>query len=285
MFFIIGVLIVTASVVGGFMGAGGHMAVLWQPFEFVIIFGAATGAFLIGNPKTVLSGTAKAFGPLLKGSRYTKASYLELLGVLYAVFRLAKTKGDLVLETHVETPSESPLFQQFPEFSKDHHAVEFLCDYLRLLTLGTSNAHEVEAVIDNKLDVHHEELHAVSGAVQTMADALPALGIVAAVLGVIHTMGSITEPPEVLGHLIGGALVGTFAGILASYGFVAPMGQSLTSTFNAEARYLVCIKVALLGHMQGYAPQVSVEFARKDLEQRRETHVYRSRGDDQQPRK
>ena len=220
-----------------------------------------------------------------KGSRYTKASYLELLGVLYAVFRLAKTKGDLVLETHVETPSESPLFQQFPEFSKDHHAVEFLCDYLRLLTLGTSNAHEVEAVIDNELDVHHEELHAVSGAVQTMADALPALGIVAAVLGVIHTMGSITEPPEVLGHLIGGALVGTFAGILASYGFVAPMGQSLTSTFNAEARYLVCIKVALLGHMQGYAPQVSVEFARKDLEQRRETHVYRSRGDDQQPRK
>ncbi len=265
MFFIIGCVVVIASVVGGFMGAGGHMSVLWQPLEFVIIFGAAIGAFVIGNPKTVLSGTANAFGPLLKGSRYTKASYLELLGVLYAVFRLAKTKGDLALETHVEKPEESPLFQQFPEFSKDHHAVEFLCDYLRLLTLGTSNAHEVEAIMDNELDVHHEEVHAVSGAVQTLADALPALGIVAAVLGVIHTMGSITEPPEVLGHLIGGALVGTFSGILASYGFVAPMATSLISTFDAESRYLICIKVGILGHMQGYAPQVSVEFARKTL--------------------
>ena len=265
MFFIVGVVVVTASVVGGYMGAGGHMAVLWQPLEFVIIFGAAIGAYVIGNPMTVLVGTAKAFGPLLKGSRYNKASYLELLGVLYAVFRLAKTKGDLALETHVEKPDESPLFQQFPDFSKDHHNVEFLCDYLRLLTLGTSNAHEVEAVIDSELDVHHEEMHAVSGAVQTLADALPALGIVAAVLGVIHTMGSITEPPEVLGHLIGGALVGTFSGILASYGFVAPMAGSLVSTFNAEARYLMCVKVAILGHMQGYAPQVSVEFARKIL--------------------
>ena len=265
MFFIIGCVVVTASVVGGFMGAGGHMSVLWQPLEFVIIFGAAIGAFVIGNPKTVLSGTAKAFGPLLKGPRYNQASYLELLGVLYAVFRLAKTKGDLALETHVEKPEESPLFQQFPDFSKDHHAVEFLCDYLRLLTLGTSNAHEVEAVIDTELEVHHDEVHAVSGAVQTVGDALPALGIVAAVLGVIHTMGSITEPPEVLGHLIGGALVGTFSGILASYGFVAPMGQSLTATFDAEARYLTCIKVGILGHMQGYAPQVSVEFARKTL--------------------
>ena len=265
MFFIIGVVVVIASVVGGYMAAGGHMAVLWQPFGFVIIFGAGIGAFVIANPKPVLSGAAKAFGPLLKGSRYTKGSYLELLGVLYAVFRLAKTKGDLVLETHVEKPEESPLFQQFPEFSQDHHAVEFLCDYLRLLTLGTSNAHEVEAVMDNELDVHHEEMHAVSGAVTTLGDALPALGIVAAVLGVIHTMGSITEPPEVLGHLIGGALVGTFSGILASYGFVAPMGQSLTSTFDAEARYLTCIKVGILGHMQGYAPQVSVEFARKTL--------------------
>ena len=265
MFFIVGFVIVVACVVGGYMGSGGHLGVLWVPMEYVIIFGAAIGSFIIANPKPVLTGTAKAIGPLLKGPRYNQASYLELLGVLYAVFRLAKTKGDLALETHVEKPDESPLFQQFPDFSKDHHAVEFLCDYLRLLTLGTSNAHEIEAVIDSELDVHHEEMHAVASAVQTTADALPALGIVAAVLGVIHTMGSITEPPEVLGHLIGGALVGTFAGVLASYGFVAPMASSLTSTFDAEARYLMCIKVAILGHMQGYAPQVSVEFARKTL--------------------
>ena len=256
MFFIIGILIVIASVVGGFMGTGGHLSVLWQPLEFVIIFGAGTGAFIIGNPKSVLAGTAKALGPLLKGPKYNMASYLELLGVLYGVFKLAKTKGDLALETHVENPDESPLFQQFPGFAGDHHAVTFLCDYLRLLTLGTSSAHEMEAIMDAELEIHHDETHAVSGAVQTLGDALPALGIVAAVLGVIHTMGSITEPPEVLGTLIGGALVGTFAGILAAYGFVSPMANSLLNTFDSESRYLTCIKVGVLAHMQGYAPQV-----------------------------
>ena len=265
MFFIVGFVIVVACVVGGYMGSGGHLGVLWVPMEYVIIFGAAIGSFIIANPKPVLTGTAKAIGPLLKGPRYNQASYLELLGVLYAVFRLAKTKGDLALETHVEKPDESPLFQQFPDFSKDHHAVEFLCDYLRLLTLGTSNAHEIEAVIDSELDVHHEEMHAVASAVQTTADALPALGIVAAVLGVIHTMGSITEPPEVLGHLIGGALVGTFFGIFVSYGFAAPIANSIGESFASDSRYLSCIRTGLIAHMQGYAPQVSVEFARKSL--------------------
>ncbi len=265
MFFIIGFLVVVGSVVGGYMGGGGHLGVLWMPFEFVIIFGAGIGAFIIANPKPVLGGTAKSLGKLLKGSKYNKESYLELLGALYAVFRLAKSKGDLALESHVENPGESPLFQNFPKFAGDHHALEFLCDYLRLITLGTSNSHEVEAVIDAELEVHHEELHAVSGAVTTLGDSLPALGIVAAVLGVIHTMGSITEPPEVLGHLIGGALVGTFSGILMAYGLVSPMGKSLEQVFNAESRYLYCIRTGLLAHMQGYAPQVSIEFARKTL--------------------
>jgi chemotaxis protein MotA len=265
MFFIIGFVVVVGSVVGGYMGGGGHLGVLWMPFEFVIIFGAGIGAFIIANPKPVLSGVAKSVGPLLKGTKYNKASYLELIGMLYAVFRLAKSKGDLALESHVEQPDESPLFQSFPKFSKDHHALLFLCDYLRLLTLGTSNAYEMEAVMDAELEVHHGEMHAVSGAVTSLGDALPALGIVAAVLGVIHTMGSITEPPEVLGHLIGGALVGTFSGILMSYGFVSPMGKSLEQTFDAESQYLQCIKVGLIAHMQGYAPQVSVEFCRKVL--------------------
>jgi chemotaxis protein MotA len=265
MFFIIGVVVVFGSVIGGYMGAGGHLDVLWQPFEGVIIFGAGIGAYIISNPKTVLGGTAKVIGPLMRGSKYSKNNFLELLGVLYALSKLAKAKGDLALEVHVEKPEESPIFQQFPTFVKDHHAVEFLCDYLRLLTLGTSNSHELEAVMDEELEIHHSEQHAISGALQTLADSFPALGIVAAVLGVIHTMGSITEPPEVLGHLIGGALVGTFLGILISYGLAAPIAKSVEQTFDAESRYLQCAKLGIIAHMQGYAPQVSVEFARKAL--------------------
>jgi len=263
MFFIIGFVIVCVSVVGGYMGAGGHLEVLWQPFEFVIIFGAAIGAFVIGNPMPVISGTAKSLGKLLGGSKYKQEHYEELLGVLFSIFKLAKIKGDLALESHVEKPDESALFQKFPGFADDHHALEFFCDYLRLLTLGVSVSHEVEAVMDEELENHHHEHSEISGAVSTMGDAMPALGIVAAVLGVIHTMGSITEPPEVLGHLIGGALVGTFSGILMSYGFVSPMGSFLGKTFDTEHKYFVCIKVGIIAHMQGYAPQVSTEFARK----------------------
>ncbi|MEO5337658.1 MAG: flagellar motor stator protein MotA [Magnetospirillum sp. WYHS-4] len=265
MFFIIGALVVIGSVIGGYMASGGHLSVLWQPFEFLIIFGAGIGATIIGNPATVLSGIAKNFSKVLGGPKYKKDAYLELLGVLYAVFKLAKTKGDLALESHVEKPDESPLFSNYPKFSSDHHSVEFLCDYLRLLTLGTNNPHEVEAIMDEELEIHHKELSDVGAAVLTLADAFPALGIVAAVLGVIHTMGSITEPPEVLGHLIGGALVGTFSGILISYGFVAPIGRNLEAVFNADHHYMKCIKAAVIAHMQGYAPQVSVEFARKTL--------------------
>jgi chemotaxis protein MotA len=265
MFFIIGCVVVVGSVIGGYALGGGHLAVLWMPFEFMIIFGAGIGGFIIGNPKKVLGGVAGSFGTLMRGSKFDKASYLELLGVLYAVFRLAKSKGDLALENHVEHPSESQLFQTFPKFAAEHHALEFLCDYLRLLTLGTSNSHEMEAVMDAELDVHHNEMHAISGSVVTLGDAFPALGIVAAVLGVIHTMGSITEPPEILGHLIGGALVGTFSGILMSYGIVSPIGKFLEQTFDAESQYIHCIKVGIIAHMQGYAPQVSIEFARKVL--------------------
>ena len=266
MFFIIGFVVVFGSVVGGYMGAGGHLDVLWQPFEFIIIGGAALGQMLIGSPKKVIGGLGKSFGKILKGGKYSKDSYLELLSVLYSVFRLAKSKGDLALEQHVEKPEESSLFQKFPEFSSDHHAVEFLCDYLRLLTLGVSTSHEVEAVMDRELEVHHAEDHAVAHALGNMGEAFPALGIVAAVLGVIHTMGSITEPPEVLGHLIGGALVGTFFGILMSYGLVAPMAMALEAAFASDSKYIECIKVGIVAHMQGYAPQVSAEFARKILD-------------------
>jgi chemotaxis protein MotA len=264
MLFIIGSLVVIVTVLGGY-GVHGSYGVLWQPIEFLIIFGGAIGAFIIANPKRVLSGSLKAFGRIIGGPKKKKKDYEELLTCLFTVFRLAKTKGDLALEAHIEKPQDSTLFQSFPSLHQDHHALEFLCDYLRLVTLGATTPHEIEAIMDNELEIHHEEDHAVSGALQTMADALPALGIVAAVLGVIVTMSSISEPPEVLGGLIAAALVGTFSGILASYGFVAPMAASVANSFAADAQYMACIKAGLMGHIQGYAPQVSVEFARKTL--------------------
>ena len=243
----------------------GNLLILIQPIEFVIILGAALGAFIIGNTKTNIKQTLKGLKRALKGPTYKKADYIELLSVLYQLFKLAKTKGMLALEQHVEKPDESALFNQFPKFLKDHHAVEFLCDYLRMMTLGTENPNEVETLMDAELETHHNELHGASHAIQTMADGMPALGIVAAVLGVITTMGSITEPPKVLGELIGAALVGTFFGVLMSYGFIAPLASIIKEVDEADAKYYQCMKAGLLAHMQGYPPAVSVEFARKVL--------------------
>ncbi|MFO1145157.1 MAG: flagellar motor stator protein MotA [Rhodospirillales bacterium] len=265
MLFIVGLVIVFGSVVGGYLGGGGHLAVLFQPFELIIILGAALGSFVIANPLPVVTGTLKAFGPLLRGATLQKQGYIELLSLLFAVFKLAKTKGDLALESHIDNPGESPLFTAYPGFIKNHHAVDFICDNLRIFTLGGGKPHELEAIMEVELDALHADQHAITAAITTVGDALPALGIVAAVLGVIHTMGSIAEPPEVLGHLIGAALVGTFSGILFAYGMVSPVAKALEKTFAAEGAYLVCIKTGLIAHLQGYAPQISVEFARKTL--------------------
>jgi len=264
MFFIVGIVIVMGCIFGGY-SVHGDMGILWQPIEFVIILGAGIGAFIIANPKKTVTGSLKAFGTLVKGPAYKKDNYLELLSVLYSTFKLAKSKGDLALEPHVANPHDSTLFGAYPKFQHDHHAVEFFCDYLRLLTLGANNPHEVEVVMDEELDIHHAETGAISTAFQVFADAVPALGIVAAVLGFIVTMSSITEPPEILGGLIAAALVGTFFGIFMSYGVLAPMASNLSATYASDAHYMKCIKIALIGHMQGYAPQVSVEFARKAL--------------------
>ena len=201
----------------------------------------------------------------MKGSAYSKDSYVELLGVLYQVFKLTKKKGNLALEAHIENPEESTLFQAFPNFAKDHAALQFLCDYLRMITLGAEDPNDLETLMDEEIETHHHEHSQIAEAIQTVADGMPALGIVAAVLGVIHTMGSITEPPEILGHLIGGALVGTFLGVWIAYGFIAPIASKAKSTYNAELKYLQCIKVGLLAHLRGSAPTVSVEFARKAL--------------------
>ncbi len=264
MFFFIGVIIVVGSVIGGY-APHGDLRVLWQPLEYLIICGAALGGFIIANPKPILVGVVKQFSRVMKGTPHSKDAYLELLTLLYSIFKLARSKGMLALESHVENPEESTLFQNYPLFMNDHHVLEFLCDYLRLLTMGTDNAFEVEALLDQDIETHHNEAHAVASAVVNMGDGMPAFGIVAAVLGVIVTMGSITEPPEILGALVGGALVGTFLGILLSYGFVGPIGKNLEAYADADTKYYTCIKAALLAYLQGNAPAVAVEFARKTL--------------------
>ena len=262
---IIGIIIVVASVIGGYIAMGGHLAVLVQPFEALIILGAALGAFVIGNTGPVLKQTLGIFGILFRGPRYDKAAYVELLGLQFTLFKLIQAKGVLALEPHIEDPGNSSIFQRFPTFSANHHAVEFMCDYLRMVTLGSNVSHEMEALMDEELDTHHQENDRLVGAIQALADGTPALGIVAAVLGVIHTMGSISEPPEVLGHMIGGALVGTFLGVFVAYGFFGPMAQSLRNIFEAESKYFLSMKVGMLAQMSGYAPAIAVEFARKAL--------------------
>lgn len=262
---IIGVVIIVACVIGGYMAMGGHLAVLVQPFEALIILGAALGAFIIGNTGAVLKQTLGVFGILFRGPRYSKQAYVDLLGLQFSLFKLVQTKGVLALEQHIENPAQSSIFQRFPTFMANHHAVEFMCDYLRMVTLGTNVVHEMEALMDEELETHHQENDRLVTAIQALADGTPALGIVAAVLGVIHTMGSISEPPEVLGHMIGGALVGTFLGVFVAYGFFGPMAQSLRNIFEAESKYFLSMKVGLLAHMSGYAPAIAIEFARKAL--------------------
>ncbi|WP_108459936.1 flagellar motor stator protein MotA [Devosia naphthalenivorans] len=262
---LVGILIVVGSVMGGYAGVGGHFQVLWQPFEFIIILGAAIGAFVIGNTGPVIKGTLSALGTLFKGPKYNKAAYVELLGMQFTLFKLVQSKGILALEQHIENPRESALFNRFPTFANNHHAVEFVCDYLRMVTLGSNNVHEMEALMDEELETHHQEQHRIVSAMQALADGTPALGIVAAVLGVIHTMGAISEPPEVLGHMIGGALVGTFFGVFVAYGFFAPFAQSLNNIYQAEAKYFLSLKVGLLAHISGQVPVMAIEFARKAL--------------------
>jgi len=262
---IIGIVIVVGCVMGGYAGVGGHFEVLWQPFEFIIILGAAVGAFVIGNTGPVIKAIPAAFGTLFKGPKFSKAAHVELLGMLFAMFKLVQSKGILGLEQHIENPHESTLFNAFPTFAKNHHAVEFVCDYMRMVTLGSNNVHEMEALMDEELETHHQEQERVVSAMQSLADGTPALGIVAAVLGVIHTMGAISEPPEVLGHMIGGALVGTFFGVFVAYGFFAPFAQSLRNIYEAESKYYLSLKVGLLAHIGGQVPVMAVEFARKAL--------------------
>ncbi len=254
-----------AMVFGGYMAAGGKLEIILHalPFELMIIGGAAVGAFLMANSLADARHALGGFGKIVRGGRYGKADYVALLSLLYWLVRLAQTKGPMALEPHIEKPEESPAFARFPKLAADHHAVALICDYLRMVGMNADDPHQIEDVMARELrKIKEEELHP-SHAMQSMADALPALGIVAAVLGVIKTMASIDQPPAVLGRMIGGALVGTFLGVLLAYGLMGPFAARLKGVVEEEAQYYEVIRAVLVAHLHGNAPQVAVETGRK----------------------
>ncbi len=262
MLFIIGFITVIACVITGYVLHGGNLAILWQPTEVLIIVGAAVGSFMIANPPKVAKAAIGSLKYLVKGTPFKTQDYVSLLTLQYTIFKTIKSKGMLEIESHIEAPKDSALFSQYPKFLANHHALHFFCDYLRLMTMGMEDQYQIEDLMDADLESAHHEHHVVAHSVVTIGDAFPAIGIVAAVLGVIITMGSISEPPEILGKLIGAALVGTFLGIFIAYGFVGPMGQFLEKYFNDDHQYLMCIRAGFLSHLKGNAPAVTVEFAR-----------------------
>lgn len=267
MFVIIGYAIVFGCVFGVFVAHGGNMAVLAEalPFELATIGGAALGAFVVNNQPKVLKATMAAVPAVLKGNKYTKERYLELLAMLYEILQKARKEGLMAIESDVEAPHESEIFKKFPAVGSDHHVLEFTTDYLRMMVSGNLNAHEIEALMDSEIETHHQEAHAPVAALTRLASGLPAFGIVAAVLGVVNTMGSVGQPPAVLGAMIASALVGTFLGILLSYGVFEPLAGLVDQRGEDAAKEFECIKSTLLASMQGYNPATAIEFGRKVL--------------------
>ncbi len=267
MFVIIGWVVAIGCIFGVFIVHGGNISVVLHalPFELITIFGGALGAFVANNQPKVLKATMKGLGACFKGSKYSKARAMELLALLYDILQKARKEGLMSIEKDVEDPHSSPLFQKYPVVGSDHHVTEFVTDYLRMMVSGNLNAHEIESLMDSEIETHHHEAHAAAAAIARLAGALPAFGIVAAVLGVVNTMGSVGQPPAVLGGMIGSALVGTFLGILLAYGFAEPLAGLLEQKIDEDGKELQCIKTTLLASMQGYAPQVAIEFGRKVL--------------------
>ncbi|MCL5062904.1 MAG: flagellar motor stator protein MotA [Nitrospiraceae bacterium] len=263
MFAIIGALVVLSSVIGGYLWNGGNLHVLFQPSEYLIIGGAAIGGFIIASPMKVIKAVISGVLRILSGKAYSKADYMEVLLLMSEIFSKIRKEGLVSIEADVDNPEESKIFSNYPKFLKNHHAVSLVADTLRTVMTTSIAPHELESLLDTELEAHHEELMIPSKSVNNVADALPGLGIVAAVIGVILTMAKISEPPEVLGHSIGAALVGTFLGVLMCYGFVGPMARNMEYTANEDKEYLNVLKVALVAFVGGAAPQISVEFGRR----------------------
>ncbi len=264
MFQIIGIVMLFAMVFGSFLLHGGKMDVILKtlPYELMAIFGAAIAAFLISQSMTVVKGTLTGLGKVFAGPKWKASDYRDLLSLLFLLTKTMKSKGVIALESHIEKPHDSTIFSRFPKIMKDHFAVDFICDTLRMMTMNLEDPHQVEDAMEKQIEKHHHEASAPAHALQNMADALPALGIVAAVLGVIKTMSSITEPPEVLGGMIGGALVGTFLGVFLAYGLVGPMSSRLQNVVDEEGAFYRIIQSVLVAHLHGNAAQISVEIGR-----------------------
>lgn len=262
---IVGILVVIGAVIGGYLMEHGHLAVLVQPAELVIIGGAGIGTLLIANPIHTLKKMFKGMLALVGKSKYGKPYYVQTLKMLNELFVSAKKNGVARLEADIEDPDKSPIFSQYPAFLKDHHAVHFLCDTIRMHLTGGVSPFDLDQMMELDMDVHHEESAEPVTALQTVADSLPGLGIVAAVLGVVITMGALGGPPEEIGHKVAAALVGTFLGILMCYGFIGPLATSMGKMNEAEARYYGCLRSAAIAYIKGVPPVMAVEFARRSI--------------------
>ncbi|WP_240007340.1 flagellar motor stator protein MotA [Pseudaquidulcibacter saccharophilus] len=264
MFLAIGIVIVFVMIFGGYLLGGGHLEAVIEaaPTELIVILGGAIGAMVIGNSLDTLKGVGGGFAKIAAGPKWKKQDYTDLLLLLFSLTKLMKSKGVVALEAHIEKPSESAIFSRYPKILKDHHSVHFICDTLRMMTMNLDDPHQVEANMEKQLEKHHHEAHLPSHALQNMADGLPALGIVAAVLGIVKTMGAITEPPAILGTMIGHALVGTFLGVFLAYGLIAPMAARLGQIVDEEHQFYVIIMDVLVAHLHGNAAQVSAEIGR-----------------------
>ena len=265
MFVVIGYLIVCSTIFGGYALAGGHLGALWQPLEVLMIFGGAVGAFVVGNDSKAIKATLKALPTLFKGSKYSKALYMDLLALLFEILAKIRKDGMLSIENDIENPETSPLFSKYPDLLHDHHLIEFIADYLRLMSSGNMDAFQIENLMDNEIDTHHMEGHVPAHCIAKLGDGLPAFGIVAAVMGVVHTMENVSLPPAELGILNAHALVGTFLGILLAYGFVGPLSGLLEQKLEETTKMFQTVKVTLLASLNGYAPAIAVEFGRKVL--------------------
>ncbi len=264
MFLLIGYVVILLASVGTY-SVHGSLAALFVPLEYMAIVGLTIGGFVAGNSSKSIKATVAALPSVLKGSHLNKALYMELLAMLYEILGKVRKEGLMSIESDIETPDSSPIFSKYPTIVHDHHAMEFITDYLRMMVGGNLNAFEIENLMDLEIETHHHEAHVPAHVMSKVADAVPAFGIVVAVMGVVNVMGSVGEPPAVLGKMIGGALVGTFLGILVSYGFVAPIAGQLEQKAEEGGKIFQCIKAVLLASMNGYAPQVAVEFGRKVL--------------------
>lgn len=263
MFILIGIVLGFASIGGGFVAMGGHLEVIWQPFEYVIIFGIAFATFLIANPMSTVKDTGKAMGQAFAGKAPKRKDFLGLLGLLYALMRELRTRPRNEVEGHIDDPANSALFQHFPDILKDKELTQFICDYARLIVIGNARSHEIEGLMEQEISTIKKYKTKPAGALSTVAEGMPAIGICAAVLGIVKAMGAIDQSPEVLGSLIAAALVGTFLGIFLSYSLLAPLASNIKTVREKNIRRFVIVKQILLAFMNGAAPQTALEHGRK----------------------